>query len=235
VNEPNAPDPLERLEQRLPHIPAAKQRQRLGSALDATLKAAQDHEGEAGRLEELGQFAALLRDRFDSPTREELAKALRALAAIGHAAAMASEEEALRQAREGIERDLPRRMDAVEHHFTHAWQGLIESEFSSLGALGGVLKQIPETRQIGEDMVTHRERARALAQRLSPQRQAPFQALSTERDLLEARLQGLGVGLEVKSFLLAAAKGQATLATLSPATWAWLEEHQALSAFRVIL
>lgn len=228
-------DPIDRLEQLLSLIPAERRRQHLGATLRGALAAAAAHQADAQRIEELSQLVPELRTVVDGTTRDALLSSLGALAAIGSTIASSSDEPALAEATVSINRDLPARKEFVELAFTNAWHSLIEGEFSSAGALGKVLERVPETRDIGGSMIGLERRANSLTQRLAPDQLSSLQALRAERTGLDARLEDLGLSGEVKAFLAAVSRGQATLATLTTPTREWLQEHNALGAFRVML
>lgn len=233
--ETAVPDPLDRLEQLLPKIPAERRRQHLGVTLRRAIEAVTAHQADAQRIEELGQLAPELRSAVNETNRDALLNSLRALAAIGNCVAAAHDEPALAEATVSINRELPAKKEVAELAFMSAWRALIAREFSSTGTLGKVLGKVPETRDIGGSMVGLEQRANSLTQRLTPDQLSTLQALRTERAGLDARLEDLGLSEEVKSFLAAVSRGEATLATLTPSTREWLQEHKALSAFRVML
>jgi|GEM_PF-3634621 len=227
-------DPLEELETLAAQIPAAKNRQRLGDALDNAVQAVTEAEGAIARLERLAEFAPIVGAFLDPTDREQSRQLLTRIRGIGthlcQAHDQATLEEATRQASA-----FQGHVSQTEALLQRGWREKVEDAFAATGTLGAVLREIPETRELGSEMETLLRRGEILADSMDDPEQCAqqFSTLTAERDSAREKLGGLGAGDDVVAFLLAVAGHSATLGDVTPEVRDWLKERSALERFKV--
>jgi hypothetical protein len=228
-------DYLPVLEDLVKKLPAAKRKVSLGSSLDKALQAGMDCQLQIHRLEELSKFTKVLMKYLEESDRALTVDKLAELAQIGQATEQAAEIEQLDEIRFKLRDIVPLAVETVDRRFSSSWQSHIENEFSTLGSLGEVLKEISETANLGKEMATTHQESQVLAKELiSAEKQTKkYQALINKRDNLHVRLEQLGADREVVSFLLAVADQEATLIHATSTVQEWLSNHKALGRFRV--
>jgi hypothetical protein len=157
------------------------------------------------------------------------------LQAIGNRLAEATDTGELAAAADGLKRDLTPAVTQVAELISNGWRGKIDQAFSATGRLGVVLREIPETNQLGSDMDALARRAEQLAATIEDAERctAQFGALSTERDHTKVMLADLGAGEEVVHFLLAVAERSADLGDVTAEVRDWLDARDALERFKV--
>ena len=227
-------DPLEQLEGLLAGIPEARDRQRLGDALDVAVQAAFRTEEAISHLEQLVGYASLVREFLEAQDLEQCNLLLRTIRAVGQQVSQAADSSSLRDAAEKLSQ-LPGQVQQVDGLFQRGWKAKIDHTFAATGRLGSVLRQIPETRELGAEMETLIDRAKHLATSMdnAAQDAAQFTALTVERDVTKTQLAKSGTGQEVINFLLAVATDTATLANVTAEVREWLDARQASERFKV--
>jgi hypothetical protein len=227
-------DPLEELEALASQIPAAKDRQRLGDALDQAVQAVSEAENAIARLERVAELAPVVGAFLDPTDAEQCRQLMATIRGTGTRLCQARDQATLEEA--------TRQASALEGHVSQAeallqrgWRDKVEDAFAATGALGAVLREIPETRDLGSEMDTLLQRGRSLAASTDdPERCAQqFRALIAERDSAREKLGGLGAGDDVVAFLLAVAGHSATLEHVTAEVREWLEAHSTLRRFKV--
>ena len=228
-------DKLERLEELSEKIPEARQRHALGDALDTAVREARGAANAITRLEQLSRFVPPVRSQLTSTERDQLRRWILSLQAIGNRLALATDTGELATAADGLKRDLTPAVTQVAELISNGWRGEIDQAFSATGRLGGVLREIPETHQLGSDMEALAHRAGQLAATIedAQQNNEQLRALTTERDHTKVMLADLGAGEEVVHFLLAVAERFANLGDVTTEVRDWLNERKALERFRV--
>jgi len=228
-------DKLERLEELSRQIPEARQRQALGDALDTAVQEARGATNAITRLEQLSPFVPLVRSQLTSTEREQLRRWMLSLQAIGKRFAEATDTGDLATAVDGLKRDLTPAVTQVAELIGNGWRARIDQAFSATGGLGVVLREIPETSQLGSDMEALTRRAGQLAATIEDAQQNTEQlrALTTERDRTKVMLADLGAGEEVVHFLLAVAERSANLGDVTTEVRDWLDARDALERFKV--
>jgi hypothetical protein len=227
-------DPLAQLETLAAQIPAARDRQRLGDALDNAVQAVTDAEAVIARLERLAELAPVVGAFLDPTDRERCRRLLTTIRGTGtHLCAardQATLEEAARQASL-----LPGHVSQTEALLQRGWRDKVEGAFAATGALGAVLREIPETCELGSEMEALSQRAERLASSADdPERCAQqFSALTAERDSAREKLGRLGAGDDVVAFMLAVAGHSATLGHVTAEVREWLDAHNARNRFKV--
>jgi hypothetical protein len=228
-------DKLERLEEQSKKIPEARQRHALGDALDTAVHEARGATNAITRLEQLSPFVPLVRNQLTSTERDQLGRWILSLQAIGNRLALATDTGELATAADGLKRDLTPAVTQVAELISNGWRARIDHAFSATGRLGVVLREIPETNQLGSDMEALARRAEQLAATIedAEQNTEQFRALTNERDRTKVMLADLGAGEEVVHFLLAVAERSANLANVTAEVRAWLDARDALECFKV--
>ncbi len=227
-------DPLERLESRLGQIQEAKDRHRLGDALDAALQATQRAEDSISRLEQLAGFTPLVAAYLDPSDLEQCRHFLSDLKGVGQHLSQASDAATLQGAATGVPH-LQGLINQTDTLIRRGWKAKTDQAFSATARLGAVLREIPETQQLGSDMDALTQRAQQLEAYVEDAEwsTAEFAALAAERDRAKDKLAKSGAGEEVVTFLLAVAARSATLATVTREVRDWLDAREALERFNV--
>ncbi len=227
-------DSLERLESLLDLIQEAKDRHRLGDALEAALRAVNDAEGAVSRLEQLAEFTALAGRHLDSSDWAQCHHLLISVKDTGLHLCQASDAPTLRDAAIKTSQ-LAGQISQVDGFVRRGWKAKIAYAFGPTTRLGGVLREIAETRQLGSEMQALMHRAEQLGASADDAERSTgeFTALAAERDRAKDRLVELGAGANVVDFLLAVADQSATLANVTAEVRGWLEDRNALERFKV--
>lgn len=229
-------DPLERLESLLDRIQEAKDRHRLGDALDAAVRSVKGAESAISRLEHLAGFAPLVADFLESSDIDQCRHLLDAVSGVGQRLTQASDHATLQ---EGVMKvtHLQGQVNQVDGLLRRGWKANIDRAFFATGRLGSVLREIPETQQLGLEMESLFRAAEMLAASFDDAEQCAeqFGALTNRRDSAKGDLAQLGAGENVVNFLSAVAERSASLANVTSEVRDWLEERKALERFKVSL
>ncbi|MCU0834309.1 MAG: hypothetical protein MUC77_07720 [Chromatiaceae bacterium] len=227
-------DPLERLESLLGRIEEEKKRRRLGGALDAAVRAAKSAESAIARMDQLAGFTVLVSGFLDQLDKDQCRRLLSATKEVGQFLSCATDVETLWDAANRVSQ-LPGQIDQLDQLMRRGWKAKIDEAFSATGRLGGVLREIPETRQLGAEMEALIRRAEQLGSSLEDAEQSAkeFDVLTTDRDRTKDKLAELGAGEGVVEFLLAVAEQAATLANVTAEVQGWLDDRNALERFKV--
>jgi len=234
--EDNDFDPLERLESLLDRIQEAKDRHRLGDALDTAIRAVNAAGPAISRLESLAGFAPLVVDFLESSDLEQARRLLDVIGDVGQHLARASDLATFQDAANKVSQ-LQGQINQADGLLLRGWKAKIEQAFFATGRLGSVLREIPETHQIGLELEALFNAAETLAKSIDdPKRCADrFSELTSRRDIAKGNLARLGTGEEVVNFLSAVAERTASLTNVTAEVMDWLDERSALERFKVIL
>ena len=235
MSEAARADPLERLEELKSQVPAAITRKNLGAALDSAVRAVTGVEPSISRLEALCAFTPLVRDHLDSLGKQELRRQLVNLRGLAQQLENASGTETLSEVTQSVSHQLAPAVEQTDQVVRRGWKEKIEQAFSSTGRLGSVLRQIPETQQLGAEMESLFHRAQQLATAVEDVERGTEQygTLTVERDRTNEKLAALGAGDGVVDFLLAVAGQTATLEKVTGEVREWLDERHSLGRFKV--
>ncbi|MBY5645554.1 hypothetical protein [Rhizobium leguminosarum] len=220
-------DALEELEQLLPSIPAAVERQRVGAQLDRVNAKLSDFSSVTARFTAVGKVAALIdfRDENFSEMKEAAIDAGRHLQG-------AADETTLDLAGRSYE-DLKTAISAAERSIRNQWRTVITNDYKPLAVVGALLQRFGDTLETGRAMVRLAERAdRSIALSMADL-PAEIASLSNDRSKLEAEKASMTKNGEVDEFLTKLAAGKATLRSVTPSVYAWLREHDALEKMAV--
>lgn len=225
---------LDRLESLSGQIQGAKDRHQLGDALDAAIQIVDEAEGVIARLEQLAGFTRLVNGFLDQSDQQQCLVLLSNVRALGRHLSEVSNTATLQDGTTKVSH-LPSQVEQVDAIINRGWKAKIDQAFAATGELGGVLREIPETRQLGSEMEGIALQAGQLKTNLEDAegRIARFEALVAERDRTRDSLTSLGAGKDVVDFLSAVASQSATLATVTAEVRNWLDERNALGRFKV--
>jgi len=227
-------DSMERLESLSSRIQEAKDRHRLGDALDAAIRAVNAAESSISRLEQLVGFTALVGDFLEALDLEQCHRLLSDIQGVGQHLSKVSDTATLQDAAAKVSQ-LQGQVLQADGLLHRAWRTKIQQAFAATGQLGSVLREISETQQLGSEMESLIKRADHLAASLDDAERSTgeFNNLTTERDQSKEKLAELGAGSQVVDFLLAVADQSATLASVTEEVRDWLDEGEALARFKV--
>jgi hypothetical protein len=230
-------DALSALECLSGSIEEAKATRNLGSSVHAAVEAVTQAKQTLERLNRLGGFIALVAPALNGDEKRTLKGTLKDLSGIGIALVQSNDVEALHEATLSLTHDFGRDAAIIETGLNAGWKRLIEREFGVTGRLGRVLSQLPETKALGNKMVSLYQKATTLSASLdtAQTQEKEFKQLQKAKEEANDNLKKLGTEEDVISFLLAVANQQATLGNLTPKVRKWLAECQALELFKISL
>ncbi|MBB4509545.1 hypothetical protein [Rhizobium leguminosarum] len=220
-------DALEELEQLLPSIPAAVERQRIGAQLDRVNAKLSDFSNVTARFTVVGKVAALI-DFYDENFSEMKEAALDA----GRQLCGAADETTLDLAGRSYD-DFKTAISAAERSIRYQWRTVVTNDYKPIAIVGTLLQRFGDTLEIGRGMVAlagRADRSTALSMADLP---AEIASLSNDRSKLEAEKASMTKNGEVDDFLTKLAAGKATLSSVTPSVYSWLREHDALEQMAV--
>ena len=234
MTEATDQDRLERLESLSDKIQDAKDRHRWGDALDAAVHAVDSVDGAISRLEKLAGFTTLVCGFLDQLDWQRCHVLLNEVRGLGQYLSQVSDTATLQEGTTKVSQ-LSSQVDQAEAIIHRGWNVKIDQAFAATGELGGVLREVPETQQLGGEMEAILVQVEQLKLSLenAEQSAAQFETLSARRDRTMDSLTNLGAGKDVVDFLSAVATQSATLSTVTAEVRAWLDERNALGRFKV--
>ena len=227
-------DSLLELEVRLPELPAALERQRLGQQLSEATAKLRSGAQEAEKLAALVALAKLL--GFDGPEQSaQLDEAREEASRVGHSLATAEDAEALKRAMSRFEHHFVPVMKALYRSLWQHWQSIVARDFTPLVQAGRMLGKLDQGSSLARDL----EACGAAAQAMQPGASAPellarVQLLAERRNRLQdQRRKEFGDGA-VAAFVNALAENRARLDMVTPEVRDWLNAHGASAGLRVL-
>jgi hypothetical protein len=225
--------PLDDLIEILPQIEPAKQRARLGGALQratATVK-------QLSRLpDQVTSLAIILAEcRSELPDRTEIERTLSVIVSMARVMAGQPTIEELDNLNQTSLNQLPLHFERVEDKVEAAWRTAVREALGNQGALGAVLTNIPGFQELGRDLTALSERADSLGDKAKSAvwRVAERNRLTTELSAIAGKLEGVGIASNVAKFLVAVAARPVPLSELTDDIYAWIKENNALPLFNV--
>ncbi|SCB37727.1 hypothetical protein [Rhizobium hainanense] len=220
-------DALMDLEQLLPSIPAAVERQRVGVQLDRLNAKLADFSNATGRYKAVCTVSLLIgfNDENITDMREAALDAGRCLKS-------AVDEATLEVAGRSYD-DLKAAISAADKATRYHWRTVVTNEYRPIGVVGSLLQKFGDALDIGERMIALAERA---------ERSTGLQILDLSNEIaslvgiradLEAEKADMTKNGEVDDFLTKLASGRATLSSVTPSVYSWLREHDALDQLAV--
>ncbi|MBY3101166.1 hypothetical protein HFO69_26220 [Rhizobium laguerreae] len=220
-------DALEELEQLLPSIPAAVERQRVGAQLDRVNAKVGDFSNVTAKFTIIRSVAALI-DFYD----ENIAEMREAALDAGRLLKEAFDESTLDLAGRSYD-DLKTAISVAERSTRGQWRTVVTNEYRPIAVVGALLQRFGDTLDIGRRMVALAERADRSTALSITELPAEIAALASDRTKLEAEKAGMTKNGEVDDFLTKLAAGKATLSSVTPSVFSWLSEHDALDQLGV--
>ncbi len=220
-------DALVDLEQLLPSIPAAVERQRVGVQLDRLNAKLADFSNATARYTAVSAVALLIgfNDENITDMREVALDAGRCLKS-------AVDEATLEVAGRSYD-DLKAAISAADKAARYHWRTVVTNEYRPIGVVGSLLQKFGDALDIGERMIALAERA---------ERSTGLQILDLSNEIaslvgiradLDAEKASMTKNGEVDDFLTKLASGRATLSSVTPSVYSWLREHDALDQLAV--
>lgn len=226
--------PLDDLIGLLPQIAGARERARLGTALQKATASAAELDYCPDLLADLALLAAAS-SRDLAPLRASIGPQLASVLELGRKLSGELTTESLSAA---AQTDLPRLEFAVERIrdcVEGLWREATEADLGGQAALGEVLTGIATTETLGRDLVRLGVRVKRLVDRNTPaaDRIVERDKLIAQASALDARLHETGVAPPIAHFLLTVAVRPARLSELTDEILAWIRDHDALDRFVV--
>lgn len=226
--------PLEELIELLPKIDKAKERARLGTALQKATASAESFDKYPALLEGLATLVDAADADFEA-VRSEIGASLSEIIRMSRILAGEPTIEQLDTINQvGLTR-LPFEIDKIEKVIEAVWRKAVQDALGGQASLGVVLTNIPGVESLGSDLLKLAARAKKLedASRPPADRVNERDALLLEASALNERLLGVGVAPSIAAFLVAVAARPVRLSDLSDEILGWIRDHNALALFTV--
>lgn len=226
--------PLEALVNILPKIEAAKQRARLGNALDKATAAVERLSYCPDLLSDLGILASASGSGLEA-WRSEIEQTLADITRTSKLLAGHPSVEDLDYVNQIGLTQLPLQVEKIEERIENAWRRTVQQALGGQGALGEVLTNIPGVEDLGRELTGLAAQAKRLEDRTKPAawRVAERTKLTEQASDLADQLLGAGIAPPVAEFLVAVAAGPVRLSNLTDDIYTWIKEHNALALFTV--
>ncbi|TBC02929.1 hypothetical protein [Rhizobium ruizarguesonis] len=220
-------DALVDLEQLLPLIPAAVERQRVGVQLDRLNTKLADFSSATVRYTAVSKVALLI--GFND---ENIADMRGAALDAGRCLKSAVDETTLEAAGRSYD-DLKTAISAADKAARYHWRTVVTNEYKPIGVVGSLLQRFGDALDIGERMIALAERADRSTGLLILDLSNEIPSLVGIRADLDAEKASMTKNGEVDDFLTKLASGRATLSSVTPSVYSWLREHDALDQLAV--
>lgn len=226
--------PLDELIELLPKIDKAKERARLGTALQKATASAERLDGLPTLLEGLATLVEAADADFEA-VRSEIGASLGEIVKMSRILAGEPTIEQLDAINQiGLTR-LPFEMEKIERGIEGVWRKAAQDALRGQAALGEVLTNIPGVEALGSDLLKLAARAKKLedASRSPADRVKERDTLVVEASALNDRLLAVGVAPPIAAFLVAVAARPVRLSDLTDEILGWIRDHDALALFTV--
>lgn len=226
--------PLDELIELLPKIDKAKERARLGSALQKATASAERLDGFPALLEGLTTLVEAANADFET-VRSEISASLGEIVKMSRILTGEPTIEQLDAINQiGLTR-LPFEMEKIEKGIEGVWRKAAQDALGGQAALGEVLTNIPGVEALGSDLLKLAARAKKLedARRPPADRVKERDTLVVEASALNDRLLAIGVAPSIAAFLVAVAARPVRLSDLTDEILGWIRDHDALALFTV--
>lgn len=229
-------DSLELLEGLISELPQARQAEMFGQALRDASRQLEVLTPEIGRLEEC-QYSIGLFDAFwDGDEKREVVEALRQLDSLGQQIEAAQDREQLARVTE-IALEAKPRIALVLRDGARVWGRRVDRDLGSLGNLGSLLVQFPDTRDLGRRMTALAATASSLKSVFPPPSASlkQHERMLQDAEEIQKNLAAIGAGKSVQRFLAALANATATLDMVDDDVLQWIRARHAESRFQIKL
>jgi hypothetical protein len=226
--------PLDALIDILPKIELAKQRARLGNALEKATATVQRLARYPEVLTDLGTLASASGSGLES-SRSDIEQTLAVIIKMAKVLASQPTIEDLDNVNQVGLTQLPLQMEKIEERIETAWRKTVREAFGGQAALGEVLTNIPGLEALGRELTGLAAWADKLDDKTKPAawRVAERDSLVAQASALNDRLLGAGIAPPIAAFLVAVAAGPVRLSDLTDDIYAWIRDHDALALFTV--
>lgn len=226
--------PLEELIELLPKIEQAKERARLGTALEKATASAERFDHFPALIESLSILVEAANADFEA-VRSEIGASLNEIVRMGRTLAGEPTIDQLDEINQiGLTR-LPLQVEKIQSCVEAVWRRAVQDALGGQAALGEVLTNIPGVESLGRDLLKVAARARKLedASRPTIDRVKERDDLAKEALALNDRLLAVGVAPPIAAFLVAVAAQPVRLSDVSDEILGWIRDHDALALFSV--
>ncbi|ANM09213.1 MULTISPECIES: hypothetical protein [unclassified Rhizobium] len=233
-----APDPdlapLDELIELLPKIETAKERARLGTALQKATASAERFDHIPALIEGLATLVEAADADFEA-VRSEIGTSLSEIVKMSR---ILSGEPTIDQLdtinQIGLTR-LPFEVEKIGNYVEGVWRKAVQDALGGQAALGEVLTNIPGVDALGRELLKLAARAKKLedASRPAVDRVNERNTLVAEASALNERLLAVGVAPPIANFLVAVAARPVRLSDLTDEILGWIRDHEALALFTV--
>lgn len=225
-------DRLALLETLLEDLPAAVDRRRLGDRLTRSLERIRTAGHNAERLSAAVALAEATGFGV-APQQAELLEEVREEAFLtGEKLEAAQSDETLRDAVDDYEAFL-KSLANLDRGLRLHWSNLAAQRFRPLLGLGALLQRTHVAPGLGQRLTACGQRALAGGESGLPELLAKVKAVSAEQEALQSESAALLSEGDVGTFIQAVSEQRATLAHVTPAVLAWLNEKEALGRFTI--
>ncbi|UKJ75444.1 hypothetical protein [Azospirillum brasilense] len=224
-------DKLDQLQAKLPQLAHALEQKRLGDALRRAIEATRNCEAQVAKLRALSKAGALVA-AYAMEQHEALEEVVENVIYIGDILRAAQDSAALDEAVRDYQ-DLDKEVMRLQRAVRTMVERYATAELRPLAALGSLLSRIGQP-QLGDQLVMLETTALAALRGSPLDLPTGIAAIQADATRLMNELHTLAKDDEVDAFLLALAKGQASLQLVTPSVLTWLGEQRALDKFRVL-
>ena len=226
--------PLDELLDALPEILKAKERERLGGALQKATNSAERYNSLPDEFENL--IALLDAITFDkAKLLTNVANALNAVRRTARILAGQPSFDDLTNINQHAMPQLPLHVDNIKRQIEDLWRASIEQALGGQAALGQVLEAIAGVESLGRDVTRLASQVGSLTDvtRQARDRVSERDVLVKKASAMDADLLSAGIAPPIADFLVAVAANPVQLSKLSEEILTWLREHDALALFAV--
>lgn len=229
-------DALELLESLVSELPNARQAEMFGQALRDAGHQIEALTPDIGRLDECQHSIGLLDGFWDGDEEREIVDALLQLESLGKQIEVAQNQEQLARVA-GMASEAKPKITLVLRDGTRAWGRRVDHDLGSLGSLGFLLVQFPDTRELGQRMTVLAATASTLKSSFPPQSGSlkQHERMLQDAEDIRNKLAAIGAGESVQKFLAALATETATLDMVDGSVFQWIRNRHAENRFRLLL
>ncbi len=229
-------DSLEVIESLIPELPQARQADLFGEALQEASRQLEAIAPEIGRLEEWHHSVGLLGGFWDGDEEREVLDSLHKLESFGERIETAQDREQLARVG-GIAQEAKQKIAIVLRDGARAWARRIDHDLGSLGNLGALLAQFPDTRDLGHRMAALAATGSALRNSFPPISDSldRHRIMLHDAEQIRKNLAAIGAGQSVQTFLIALANETATLDMVDESVLQWIRARHAENRFLLSL
>jgi hypothetical protein len=226
--------PLDALIDLLPKIEKAKERQRLGSALQKATAAAARYDLYPGLLTDLTMLVDASDGDFEE-IRSDIGSTMVEIIKMGRVLAGEPTIEQLDAINQVDLTRLPLEIKRIEDRIEGVWRRTVQDALGGQAALGEVLTNISGVDALGHELLKLASRAQKLEDRgcQAADRVTERNLLLTEASALNDRLLAVGVAPPIADFLVSVAAKPVRLSDLTDEILGWIRDHDALALFTV--